>query len=82
MGPDRHVLTFMVDHGETLNLVAFVTTKEPWPDSDHLTPQGTREDALKAFADFGPGIRDLIRLTKDHPDRVSCGECPENDAEW
>ncbi len=72
MGPDRHVLTFPVDHGATLNLVAFVTSHEPWPaDVAALTLPATKEEALKDFAGFGPNVLKLIQLIKSTPDRVS-----------
>jgi salicylate hydroxylase len=73
MGPDRHVLTFVVDHGKTLNLVAMASTDEPWPDEKHHVLPSTREKALKDFRAFGPGVNALIKLTKEHPDVVSCG---------
>lgn len=71
MGPDRHVLTFPVNHGATLNLVAFVTDKKEWPSDEHLTLPATREEALSDFEDFGPNVQKLIRMTKEKPDRVS-----------
>jgi salicylate hydroxylase len=71
MGPDRHVLTFVVDHGKTLNLVAMVSTDEPWPDEKRHVLPSTREKALKDFEAFGPGVLSLIKLTKEHPDIVS-----------
>lgn len=71
MGPNRHALTFPVNHGETLNLVAFVTSDEDWPSDVNLTLPATREDALKDFAAFGPNVQMLIKMTKEKPERVS-----------
>lgn len=64
-------MTFPVSHGETMNLVAFVTADKPWPSEDRLTLPATREEALEDFKEFGPNVLSLIRLTKSNLDRVS-----------
>ncbi|PNS14601.1 Protoporphyrinogen oxidase [Sphaceloma murrayae] len=64
MGYDGHVLTFPVDHGSVLNIVAFRTTSEDWPDPQRLTRQGQRSDLLKDFENYRPEVKDLLRLTK------------------
>ncbi|GAD92951.1 salicylate hydroxylase, putative [Paecilomyces variotii No. 5] len=64
MGPNAHLLTFPVDHGNTLNMVAFKTNSEPWPDSQRLTRRATREDALKDYEGFGSNVIKLLNLTK------------------
>ena len=69
MGPDRHVLTFPVNRGATLNLVAFVSTDRPWPSENYLTLPSTVEEALADFEGFGPNVLKLIKMTQ--PDRVS-----------
>jgi salicylate hydroxylase len=63
MGKDRHVLTFPVNHGETLNLVAFVTTPNDWPDYSKSTLPAKREEAIRDFAGFGPNVMKLLELT-------------------
>ncbi len=70
MGPDRHVLTFPVSHGATLNLVAFVTSERDWPSDVSLTLPATQEEALEDFKDFGPSVLGLIKLCREKPDRV------------
>ena len=70
MGPGRHVLTFAVNHGRTLNLVAFVTSEKDWPSDVHLTLPATREEALEDFKDFSPSVQKLIRMTTAKPDKV------------
>ncbi|RMD44869.1 hypothetical protein DV735_g312, partial [Chaetothyriales sp. CBS 134920] len=64
MGPGGHLLTFPVNHGQTLNIVAFHTTEEPWPDSTKLTRPATREEALRDFAGYGHNVRALLQMTK------------------
>ncbi|KAK7424490.1 hypothetical protein QQX98_000455 [Neonectria punicea] len=64
MGKGGHVLTFPVNHGQTLNVVAFHTTSSDWPDHSKLTAPATRQDALKDFADFGPTVTSLLQLAK------------------
>lgn len=62
MGKGGHVLTFPVNHGKTLNVVAFHTTSSDWPDSLRLVGQATREDALRDFAGFGDTVTSLLKL--------------------
>jgi salicylate hydroxylase len=71
MGPDGHVLTFPVDHGQTLNIVAFRTTADDWPDFHKLTRPAKREDALRDFEGYGSNVRKLLQLTKPDLDVVS-----------
>ncbi|KAL4895143.1 FAD/NAD(P)-binding domain-containing protein [Aspergillus ambiguus] len=63
MGPGGHLLTFPVNQGKTLNLVAFHTSPEPWADYPRLTRQGTRDEVLRDFAGYGPNVRNLLQLT-------------------
>ncbi|KAK2595351.1 hypothetical protein QQS21_006951 [Conoideocrella luteorostrata] len=63
MGKGGHVLTFPVNHGQTVNVVAFHTSPHDWPDSSRLTAESTREAALRDFVHFGPEIISLLKLT-------------------
>ncbi|CAK7224587.1 hypothetical protein SBRCBS47491_005602 [Sporothrix bragantina] len=80
MGPDRHALTFPVNHGQTLNLVAFVTTPEPWPsqDAQQLTLPATRDDALRDFAGFGPNVLGLLGKAAPQMDRWALFDLAEH----
>lgn len=71
MGPNAHMLTFPVDHGKTLNMVAFKTNSEPWPDAQRLTRPAKRERALEDYEGFGPNVIKLLNLTKPDLDVVS-----------
>lgn len=71
MGPGAHVLTFLVQHGAFMNVVAFKTNAEDWPDYNRLTRPAKREDALRDFAEFGPSITALLELAKSELDCVS-----------
>lgn len=62
LGPGGHVLTFPVNHGKTLNVVAFRQDDNEWEDSDRLTRMGTREEALRDFAGWGEPVRKLLSL--------------------
>jgi len=75
MGPDSHVLTFPVNHGETLNIVAFHTNSDPWPDFARLTRPAKREDAIRDYEGFGPNVQALLRLTKPDLDCVGFQWC-------
>ncbi|KAL4788383.1 hypothetical protein BJX76DRAFT_345001 [Aspergillus varians] len=56
MGPSNHMPTFPVNAGQTLNIVAFHTTPDPWNEYPRLTRDGTREEALRDFAGYGPNL--------------------------
>lgn len=64
MGPNNHVLTFPVNHGKILNIVAFHTSEHDWDDYQRLTKPAKREDALEDFKDYGPNVLELLKLTK------------------
>jgi salicylate hydroxylase len=68
LGPNGHVLTFPVNHGDTLNIVAFRTTDKPWQNSDKLTAPAHREDALKDFAGYSNDVISLLKLTSENLD--------------
>ncbi|EED22034.1 salicylate hydroxylase, putative [Talaromyces stipitatus ATCC 10500] len=64
MGPNGHILTFPVDKGETLNLVAFRTTSANWEDPSRLTKPAHQDDLLRDFEGWAPYIQKLLKLTK------------------
>ena len=71
MAPDGHMLTFPVNHGQILNIVAFRTDPEDWPDFQKLTRTATREDVLRDHEGYGPSVIKLLQLTKPDLDVVS-----------
>ncbi|KAJ9196335.1 hypothetical protein DTO164E3_6391 [Paecilomyces variotii] len=78
MGPNAHMLTFPVDHGKTLNMVAFKTNSEPWPDAQRLTRPAKRERALEDYEGFGPNVIKLLNLTKPDLDVWAIFDLGEN----
>ena len=71
MGPDGHVLTFPVNHGSILNIVAFKTTSEDWPDPEKLTRPAEQKDLLRDFDGYNDTLIQLLKLTKPNLDVVS-----------
>jgi hypothetical protein len=65
------VLTFPVNQGKTLNIVAFHTTPDSWAHYPRLTRQGTRDEALRDFAGYGPNVINLLKLTDEELSVVS-----------
>ncbi|KAH7121712.1 putative salicylate hydroxylase, partial [Dactylonectria macrodidyma] len=63
-GNGGHIITFPVNHGQTLNVVAFHATTNNWPDHSKLTASSTREEALRDFDGFGHTITSLLKLAK------------------
>lgn len=68
MGQDGHVLTFPVNGGKQLNIVAFHTSPEDWPDYEKLTRSAKREDALRDFKGYGQNVTSLLKLTEENLD--------------
>ncbi|EME77310.1 uncharacterized protein MYCFIDRAFT_72425 [Pseudocercospora fijiensis CIRAD86] len=64
MGPGGHLLTFPVNKGKTVNIVAFKTNPEDWPDHDRLVRRANRDDALRDFQDYGHDVLSLLKLCK------------------
>ncbi|RAL16224.1 FAD-dependent oxidoreductase [Aspergillus homomorphus CBS 101889] len=64
MGPGGHMLTFPVNGGKTLNIVAFHTNPDDWADYPRLTRESTREEALRDFEGYGPNVINLLKLTE------------------
>jgi salicylate hydroxylase len=62
MGQGSHVLTFPVNHGQKLNIVAFHTTPDDWEDHERTTKMASREDAFRDFAGFGKDVQSLLKL--------------------
>jgi salicylate hydroxylase len=65
------MLTFPVKHGQTLNIVAFRTTSDDWPDFQKLTRTASREDVLRDHEGYGPNVIKLLELTNPELDVVS-----------
>jgi salicylate hydroxylase len=59
-----------VNGGETLNIVAFKTSTQDWPDSQRLTRPATSKELLYDFRDFGEPLRRLLSLTGEELDVV------------
>lgn len=68
MGHDAHVLTFPVDHGATMNVVAFYTSAEPWPSETKLTLPSEKEHVLRDFEHFGATVHKIIELLEPNLD--------------
>lgn len=65
MGPDGHVLTFQVNHGEKLNIVAFRTDPNEWDNPNKMTKTAHRQDALDDFQGYNSLVRNLLKLTEE-----------------
>lgn len=69
MGKDGHILTFPVNHGDTMNVVAFRVDPGEWPSATKLTLPAKHEDAKEDFKDFGATARKIIHLLDPDLDR-------------
>lgn len=69
MGQDAHILTFPVNHGKVMNVVAFKTDPGEWPSATKLTLPAKQVDAKKDFAEFGATAKRIIHLLEPDLDR-------------
>lgn len=64
-----------MDHGATMNMVAFVhNDREEWPSTSGFTLPSTKVEALDDFREFGPTVKDIIQLIPDKLERVGLTE--------
>ncbi|KXT11584.1 hypothetical protein AC579_3112 [Pseudocercospora musae] len=62
MGPGAHLLSFPVNAGKTLNIVAFKHEESNWPDPERLVRRGTRSSALRDFQSYNQDVVSLLSL--------------------
>jgi len=68
LGPDAHILTFPINKGNTMNVVAFTTTREGWPDAHKSTRPATKQDALNDFKGWGKNVTHILNLLEENVD--------------
>ncbi|KAI9712689.1 MAG: hypothetical protein M1820_001310 [Bogoriella megaspora] len=75
-GYDGHVLTFPIEHGETMNVVAFRTKMDGrWEHGSKWVLPGDRERMFKDFEGWGKDVQSILRMMRnsdiwalfDHP---------------
>ncbi|KAG6623622.1 mannitol 1-phosphate dehydrogenase [Phytophthora cinnamomi] len=62
-GYHGHVLTFPIQHGDVMNVVAFAS-KDEWKDPNWVVGT-TKEDLTKDFAGFSKHVRDIISMMEN-----------------
>lgn len=62
-------MTFPVDKGRTMNVVAFKVDPGAWPSSTKLTLPAKKEEARKDFQDFGATVHKIIDMLEPDLDR-------------
>lgn len=67
-GPGAHVITYAVANGALLNALFVVTDPDPWLADRHTAP-GTKQEVVKAFADWHAVIRGLVDLLPETLDK-------------
>ena len=62
LGKHGHVLTTLIEHGKTLNVVAYTTQENGmWPHGDWVKP-GTREEMLSQFEGWSEPVLEILGL--------------------
>ena len=78
MGYDGHVLTFPVNHGQTMNVVAFKVDPGEWPSSTKLTLPSKKEDVYRDFKAFGATVHKIIDMLEPDLDRWAIFDTGDN----
>ena len=76
LGDHGHVLSFPIEKGALMNVVAFRTQESSpdnggstsWPHGDRWVLPTTRSKMQSDFSDWGPTVRDLLTLMPQDPD--------------
>ena len=78
MGYQGHVITMPIDHGTTMNVVAFRTKSDgKWEDEKWVLP--TEKESMRAeFEDFGTSVRDIVGMMQK-PDLWALFDYPPAD---
>lgn len=65
-GPNAHLIIYPVANNRFLNVLFVISDPNPWHTEDgrHIAP-GTKADAIRAYADWHPHVRDLVDLLPD-----------------
>lgn len=79
LGPGAHALTFPIAGGTMMNVVAFVTDPSPWAEKDgKFVAAATKNEAIDAFAGFGPAVRTIMSLLPDKLDKWAIFDMYDN----
>ena len=62
LGYDGHVLTFPIDKGKTMNVVAFQTLESGEWDSEDWVKPVKKEDMVRDFEHWGPHVKKIIGM--------------------
>ncbi len=74
-GYHGHVLTFPIEHGRTMNVVAFKTSKSgKWEDERWVLPM-KRENMENDYADWGENVKSILSLM-ERPDNWALFDHP------
>lgn len=61
LGYDGHLLTFPIESGKTMNVIA-VQSSESWPGGEDWVIPASRETILDDFSQWGPDVRKIMQL--------------------
>ncbi|KAF5250338.1 hypothetical protein FANTH_4438 [Fusarium anthophilum] len=60
LGKDKHLLSYPVAHGTILNVVAYCSSSDKWPNESQLVLPATKEDLLHDFEDFRASVLKIL----------------------
>ncbi|KAH9207994.1 putative salicylate hydroxylase [Leptodontidium sp. 2 PMI_412] len=64
LGPNGHVLTFPIEHGNTMNVVAFQTGTGSWEQERWVLPT-PKEDRMQDFAQWNEKVLHILDIMED-----------------
>lgn len=69
VGPNAHLIHYPVANETMVNVAAFVSDPNDWPDKTSLVGPATREEAMQYFSNWNPGLRAVISFMPANIDR-------------
>ena len=66
LGPGQSVLTYPINGGETLNVIAFQTKDNGVWDHDEWVLPDRRDEMLTAFEDWAPPVQSILKVRSFH----------------
>jgi salicylate hydroxylase len=72
LGKDGHVLTYPIDHGETMNVVAFKNKEDGLWEHDHWVLKKKGNDMRREFAQWGKPVRAVLEVSDNMSTTYAC----------
>lgn len=69
VGPRAHLIHYPVANETMVNVAAFVSDPNEWPDKSSLVGPATRKEAMQYFDSWNPSLRAVLGFMPENIDR-------------